>query len=434
MNAIDLALAQEWAILPGALGEILAIARRQNDVTPQALEAYRARYAENGERLRIRDGVAIVDIQGPLFKKANLFQAISGASSYSIMARDFQTAVDDPQVTGILLNIDSPGGTVSGTDELATAIFNARGKKPIIAYASGMAASAAYWIASAADTIVLSEASMVGSIGVVMAIEDHRAADERRGIRTIEFVSSRAPGKRPDHDTDAGRAEIQRRVDDLEAVFIGAVARHRGVTPAKVATSYGEGGVEVGANAIKAGMADHLGTFEDAFAMVAGSGQRRPAVRQLPAGRNANQSSASASGDGLSISEAGTHRTHLRAVDESNAVIASDAVAAAKERIRIILTSPEGKAHPAFAEHLAFSTDMSAEAAVEALKAAGPAAVAPKEPTAEENARAFYAAKARGGALGMEEHPEYRNPVMGESDRADMWARVVANTNRNKGR
>lgn len=269
-GAIDIAMNEIWAIEPGALSKLLAIAARQNEITPEALEAYRAGHAERGQRLRVRDGIGIIDVEGPLFKRANLFQAISGASSYSIMAQDLQTALDDPAIRGIILNIDSPGGTVAGCDELASAIFAARGKKPITSVVSGTGASAAYWIATAADRVVLSDASAVGSIGVVAAIDDRTVADERRGVRTIQFVSSRAPGKRPDYDTDAGRAVIQRQVDAIEEVFINAVAKHRGVTTAKVVSDFGAGAMVIGANAVKAGMADAVGSFEDAFAALKG--------------------------------------------------------------------------------------------------------------------------------------------------------------------
>lgn len=424
MEIYDVALAQAWAMRTDALENLLAIANRQHEVTPQALEAYRAQYADRGERLRIRDDVAILDVQGPLFKKANLLQEISGATSYAIMARDFQAALDDPQVRGIVLNIDSPGGMANGADELATAIAAARGKKPIIAYASGQAASAAYWIASAADKIVLSEGSEVGSIGVVMAIEDRSGADEKRGVKTVQFVSSSAPNKRPSYDTEDGRAVWQRRVDDLEAVFVASVARNRGVSEDTVRKDFGAGGVEIGANAVAKGMADEVGTFESAFVQLTARGNRGNSNRSF-GGLRMSEKNGAAAADTAAFTQA--ELDSARAAARAEGVVEGKKLGSEAERTRVsaILDSADGNANTALARHFAFKTDMAADAAVEALKAAGPTAAAPKEPTAEEKAKAFYEGKAKGGTLGFAEPPQ------GASKAADdSWGAAVASTNR----
>jgi len=423
MEVYDAALAEPWAIRPEALELILAIASRTNEVTPQALEAYRAQNAEKGERLRTRDDVAIIDIAGPLFKRANIFQAISGASSYAIMARDLQTALDDPAVRGIILNIDSPGGTVNGTDELATAVYNARGQKQIIAYVSGQAASAAYWIASAADKIVLSDASIVGSIGIVAAIEDRKVADERRGVRTVEFVSSKAPGKRPDYDTDEGRAQIQRHVDDLEKVFIATVARNRGVDEDTVASDFGAGGVEVGANAVAKGMADAIGTFETVFAeLTRGNSRRVPqwSARSFPM---TDKTGATAENPAVA-----TQADLDRAVADATAKGVKQGAEAERARIAAILDSDDGKANAGLAAHFAFKTGMSADDAVAALKAAAPAAKAGDDE--KDDAAAYAARKAKTGALGFAE-PAGGNRDDGKSVMASVVEKINA---RNKGR
>ncbi len=129
-----------------------------------------------------------------------------------------------------------------------------------------MAASGGYWIASAADRVVVSELAILGSIGVVLGVEDKTAAEERRGVRNIQFVSSQSPGKRPDPTTDKGRSQIQAMVDDLAAVFVGAVAKHRRVTTDAVIKNFGAGGVKIGAKAVASGMADEVGQFETVLA------------------------------------------------------------------------------------------------------------------------------------------------------------------------
>lgn len=341
MAIIDIAASQGWAMLPERAEELVSIVERENNPTIEVLEAYEAKYADRGERVRIRDGVAILDVQGPLFKKANLFVRISGATSYEILRKDFQVAVDDPNIHSIVLKVDSPGGEANGCDELAAAIYAARGKKPITAFVSGMAASGGYWIASAADRVVISEAAMLGSIGVVLGIQDKTAADERRGVKTVEFVSSQSPGKRPDPNTDAGRARIQGMVDDLAGVFIAAVARHRGVSSETVVKNFGAGGIKVGRNAVAAGMADEVGQFETLLQSMARGRKKGPAA--FPSTRNMTMNDFS-----TTAAVAGARET---------------------ERIRAILESDAGKATPAFAKFLALETGVGVADALKVMAA-----------------------------------------------------------------
>src|SRR5690606_38668081 len=141
-TALAAAMAEPWAITAEGLELVLAVAARENDVSIEALEAYRAKHVPTAERLERRGPVAILNVVGPMFRRANLFTAISGATSYDVLRRDLQAALDDPELRAIVLNIDSPGGTVNGVDELAKAIFDARARKPIVAYIGGTGASA----------------------------------------------------------------------------------------------------------------------------------------------------------------------------------------------------------------------------------------------------------------------------------------------------
>jgi len=260
MALIDVLTADAWAITQEGLAQIIAIAERRNEATPEALEAYRAHHVPQSERLEMRDGVAIVHATGPLFRYANLFTAISGATSYDVMRTDFQVALDDPDAKAILLSFDTPGGHVNGVNEMAKAIRDARGVKPVVAYVGGMAASAGYWLASQADRIVIDETAILGSIGV-------RAAFPAQGDDgSVEFISSQSPGKRLDLASDDGRARIQSRVDALADVFVEAVAAGRGVSAQHVIQRFGAGDVLVGKAAVAAGMADEIGTFEGVIA------------------------------------------------------------------------------------------------------------------------------------------------------------------------
>jgi signal peptide peptidase SppA len=264
-NTIAALHAAHWAITPDSLEQMMAIATRALDeplTTIEALEAKLGKPVNADENMTLRDGVATINVTGPLFRYANIFTLISGATAYATLATDLQQALDSTQVRAIILAIDSPGGEVNGSAEFANMVFAVRGKKPIVAYVSGMAASAAYWIASAADELVVAPTAIVGSIGAVMAISDRTKADEARGISTIEIVSSQSPKKRLSPTSAEGQSELQLLVDNLAQVFIDAVARNRGVSADTVLSDFGEGGMFVGQAAVDAGLADRVGSYE----------------------------------------------------------------------------------------------------------------------------------------------------------------------------
>jgi signal peptide peptidase SppA len=256
---------EPWAITEGALQTILEIAARENE-SPEAVAAKLGRELRNTHTVTERDGVAIIPVVGPLFRYANLFTQVSGATSYEILSQDLATALEDPAIRAIVLDIDSPGGEVNGVSELAGMITEARGKKPIVAYASGDAASGAYWIASAADQIVVSETSALGSIGVVGLF---RRKDSKDAASVVEIVSSQSPNKRPDPGTEEGRARLQARIDAMAQVFITTVAHNRNLSPASVVENFGAGDVMIGASAVAVGMADRIGSLERLIAELA---------------------------------------------------------------------------------------------------------------------------------------------------------------------
>ena len=161
---------EPWATTSDTLENIINIAKRQN-ANPEAIAAQLGRKLQNTYAVSVRNNVAVIPIHGPLFRYANLFTVISGATSYELLARDFNEALENQEVKAILFDIDSPGGEVNGCSELADMIYQARGKKPIIAYASGNCCSGAYWIAAACDEIVVTDTALVGSIGVVAVYE-----------------------------------------------------------------------------------------------------------------------------------------------------------------------------------------------------------------------------------------------------------------------
>lgn len=253
VRAIDLLAGHAWAIQPEWLERMAAIAQREVD-DPQALADRLGKRLENTRLVTIRDSVALIPVTGPIFRHANLFTMISGATSVGILARDLREAIDNPNVRSVVLEFDSPGGEVDGTGELAELIAAMRKKKPIYAYADGLCCSGAYWLASACDSLVAAETARIGSIGVVCT------AYRRSSDQVIEFVAAQSPDKRPDLSTEEGRAVVQRTVDDLAEVFVRRVAGYREL--AREAVVALRGGVRVGRGAVAAGLADRVGTYE----------------------------------------------------------------------------------------------------------------------------------------------------------------------------
>ena len=263
---------QPWAITPDALELVLGIAQR-NISDPQAVLATPTERRESGS-VDIRDGVAIISVMGPIFPRADIFTQISGATSVDTLALRFGEALAATDVKGIVLHIDSPGGQITGIHEFAGQIYAARGVKPVVAYASGMCTSAAYWIGSAAERVVADETAELGSIGVVSAWTDDKEARKSKGLNDYEVVSSQSPNKRLDPTSEKGRSVLQRRLDEFADIFIADVARHRDKSAAAVAAHFGQGGMMLAADAVKVGMADEIGSLEDVIAALSGVGTR----------------------------------------------------------------------------------------------------------------------------------------------------------------
>lgn len=267
-RALDAICTAQWLITEDWLQTIVAIAdRSQSDL--QAVLAARGEPLANTESVVMRDGVAVVPVRGPIMRYANLFTQVSGATSLETLATDFGQAVANPAVKAIVLEIDSPGGMAAGISEFAAQVRAASKVKPVVAYVSDMGASAAYWIAAAAPTVVMSDTARVGSIGVVM--QAMRSSEDG----TIKVISSQSPLKQARPDSESGQRLYQQMVDQQAQVFVEAVAAYRGVTPERVMSDFGQGFVLVGASAVAAGMADRLGTLESIIAGLSGDNRMR---------------------------------------------------------------------------------------------------------------------------------------------------------------
>lgn len=280
---------QAWAMQGEALETMLDIAARE-PVDQNTLDGWKSAMArpnalatKPGDRLgnaptaRVRDGVAVIPVAGPLFRYANLMTDLSGATALSQFSQDLAIAQSDSRVKAILLEIDSPGGEMTGMAEAAAQIRAAAAVKPVTAFVEGLGASGAYQIASAASEIVVAPTALVGCLGVVMSSTDRRDAEARSGVRRHEIVSSQTPNKRPDIATDAGRANVQAVVDRLAVEFLADVASNRGLSTEELLTATGGGGLVVGSDAVDARLADRVGGFEETLSRL--SAGTTPALR-----------------------------------------------------------------------------------------------------------------------------------------------------------
>ena len=257
-----------WAIQYRQLDTIISVYRRAMSGEIADFEAIKAQFDTDLENkpqgLTIIDGVAIVPIQGVIAKKMNLFHKISGGASTQLIERDFLQALNDTNVDHIILDIDSPGGNVDGIETLANTIKAARGVKPITAFIDGLGASAAFWIASAADRIIVSEkTAFVGSIGVFQVHVDESQAHELQGQKQTVIRAGKFKAF-PDSSeplTEEGQGILQAEVNQIFKIFVETVAENRGISIESVLGL--ESRILIAEDAIKFNLIDGIKTFSE---------------------------------------------------------------------------------------------------------------------------------------------------------------------------
>lgn len=257
--AIRALTAEPWAISDAGRRQVLALVTQAiNSREPIAL---RGSYATT-----VRDSVAVIPLRGPLSTRGSFFSSMLGFCDYESTLRDLTTALADVDVRAIVFDVDSPGGVVNGVHDLALAVRNARGKKPMVAFAGGTCASAAYWIASACSAIYASPTAQVGCIGVLAGLVDDSELMAKLGVEQHVIVSEQSPLKVIDPASEADRKRVQTWVTDQATVFIADIAAGRGRTTGEVEAQFGRGDLLIGGAAQKAGLVDSLGDLEDAIA------------------------------------------------------------------------------------------------------------------------------------------------------------------------
>ncbi len=227
--------------------------------------------------------IAVIPIHGTLVRRTVGLEAESGLTSYASLAAQLDAALASAEVAAILLDIDSPGGESSGVFDLADRIRAATQVKPVWAVANDMAFSAAYALASAASKVFVSRTGGVGSIGVIAMHVDQSVKDAQDGVRyTAVFAGDRKNDLNPHQPiSDQAYAQLQAEVNRIYDLFVETVARHRGLEASAVRDT--EAGLFFGQAAVGIGLADAIGTFDDALAQLLESLSPSPVVSALGA-------------------------------------------------------------------------------------------------------------------------------------------------------
>lgn len=258
-----------WAIQQEKLEAILEMATFRvvegGRYTPAELEARTGPRVVAPSRAGVASSVAVIPIHGTIVPRADLMTEMSGGTTAESIAAMVNAAAADPGVSAIVLDLNSPGGAVGGIPEAAAAIRAAADVKPVVSVASPLAASAAYWLGSQATEMVAAPSAFVGSIGVITAHMDNSGRLAQAGITPTIITAGKfkAEGNPMQPLSAEGAADMQGIVDEFYGMFVGDVARGRGVSPEAVATGFGEGRVVTASTALAEGMIDRVGTLEE---------------------------------------------------------------------------------------------------------------------------------------------------------------------------
>jgi signal peptide peptidase SppA len=256
-----------WGIRPEAIDTLDSV---MATVGPEKVAEYMAAVGSQKDKdagYQIRNGVAVIPITGTITKGRSFWSFLYGGGNLKRLTLAVNNALADPKVSSILLDIDSPGGTVSGTEAFSNLIYSARETKPIVAFGNGMMTSAAYWIGSGANKVIIERTTDVGSIGVLYVHWDTSKEDEMYGWKRTLITAGEFKGVGNDIEplSDRDRGVIQAELDTIYDIFTETVARNRGVSTETVLKEMAGGRVFIGQQAVDAGLAEKTGTFDDAL-------------------------------------------------------------------------------------------------------------------------------------------------------------------------
>jgi signal peptide peptidase SppA len=268
-------LATPWALMPERLSAVTAVIARWSGDARTSDEVMHSVAADRNARDARRQasvsnsggGIAVLPLYGIVTQRGNMLDDVSGPGTASTQqfSNLLRAALQDETVSQILIDIDSPGGSVYGVAELADEIVSARAQKPVVAIANSLAASAAYWIGCSASEFYVTPGGEVGSIGVWQAHQDYSKAMDEAGVKTtlISAGKFKVEGNPYAPLDEEAQGFMQSRVDDYYAAFTKAVAKGRGVPISQVRDGMGQGRVLGADAALASSMVDGIATFDD---------------------------------------------------------------------------------------------------------------------------------------------------------------------------
>lgn len=255
---------QKAEVIVSSLTERLGITQIRSAMMEDDDE-YFSRKARKDSGYDVLEGIAIIPVYGTLVQKLGTLRPYSGMTGYDGIRRVFLTAINDPEVKGICLDIDSPGGEVAGCFDLVDLIYAERGKKPIHAILSENAFSAAYAIASAADKIYVPRTGGVGSVGVIVIHCDwsQRIKDDGLKVSIITYGNRKAESNPYVELSDEAKAAIQHDVDEMGRLFVSTVSRNRGLSETVIRNT--QAACYLAAEGVQMGLADAVASPDVAF-------------------------------------------------------------------------------------------------------------------------------------------------------------------------
>lgn len=285
---------QPWAMDQHYLATMAGVLRRWSagqPATPEVMAEVEAAQAARASRAKavanVGGGIAVLPLYGVMSQRASLVSELSGGGGTSTenFTQALRAALADDSIGGIIIDIDSPGGSVFGTAELAAEIMGARGTKPIYGFVNSLCASAAYWTGSQCEQLFITPGGQAGSIGVYMQHVDESAALDAEGYK-VSFISA---GKYKVEGNSLGPLDeealgfLQSQVNSYYQSFTSAVAKGRGAPIAQVRDGMGQGRCLLAPDALAAGMVDGIYTMGDVIAKMqraikSGSGARADGI------------------------------------------------------------------------------------------------------------------------------------------------------------
>ena len=266
---------QAWAIEPSALGRLIAkIESGQYEVE-----------AATHSQTRQQGSVAVVPVSGPMMSRDSLIARVFGLPTSEGLARQVSGLASDPSIGAIVLDMDTPGGSVGGVKEAADVIAGLRGSKKVVAVSNHLMASAGYFVASGADEIIASPSSLTGSIGVISTHISIAKALEDSGVE-VNIISAgdfKSEGNQFEPLSEEARGAMQALIDQFYDQFVTTVAKNRGAKPSDVRGGFGRGRVLSAKDALAEGLVDRIESMDDVLNRLTASKRAQSPRRKMAA-------------------------------------------------------------------------------------------------------------------------------------------------------